>query len=404
MQVKAAEKEIGLDIHLPEGSPPVLRGDPRRLEQILLNLVGNAIKFTERGGVTLDVATTPSEGDKVRLRCEVHDTGIGMTEQERVRLFQPFTQANDSTTRRFGGTGLGLAISRQLVEAMGGTIGCTSQVGQGSRFCFEVELERGDAVIAKATMAAGLGELPPMRILVAEDAPLNRELIGDMLRRHGHEVTLTENGRECVERAACERYDLLLLDIQMPVMDGEQAIRRLRAMPGPNQATPAIALTANVVETDRKRYVAAGMNLCLSKPIAWAKLSAAMGELAGAGEVVAGEEPAAVAGAVDWGLVDEVFAAMPEQSAPYLRRAIVDVRAVTAELLENVGDRQAVGRLAHRLKGTAGSFGFALLATRAAAVEAAAKADGDFGALLPGLEEALGATARALEARLSKVA
>jgi PAS domain S-box-containing protein len=401
MQVKAAEKEIGLAIHLPEGSPPVLRGDPRRLEQVLFNLVGNAIKFTERGGVTLDVTTdVVDDGRKVRLRCEVRDTGIGISKEEQARLFTAFTQANETTTRRFGGTGLGLAICKQLVEAMGGTIGVESRPGAGSLFWFEVVLERGDAVVARA-MAAGLDELPPMRILVAEDAPLNRELIGDMLRRHGHEVVLTENGRECLEQAQRERFDLLLLDIQMPVMDGEQAIRQMRATPGPNQATPAIALTANVVEADRRRYLAAGMNLCLSKPIAWSKLSAAMAELTGAGPDTAAEAAPSAAGAIDWAFVDEVFAGMPEQSASYLARAIVDARAVAAELRRERHDHPAAARLAHRLKGTARSFGFVAIADRAERIEAAAKAaqGEEIERLLQALEAVLDATAQALEVR-----
>ncbi|MEK0082922.1 PAS domain S-box protein [Benzoatithermus flavus] len=396
MQVKASEKEIGLTFHVPEGSPPVLRGDPRRLEQILFNLVGNAIKFTERGGVTLDVTTQPTDDGRIRLRCEVRDTGIGISKEEQTRLFKAFSQANEATTRRFGGTGLGLAICKQLVEAMGGTIGVESQPGEGSTFWFEVILERGDAVVARA-MTTGLDELPSLRILVAEDAPLNRELIGDMLRRHGHEVVLTENGRECLERAAAERFDLLLLDIQMPVMDGEQAIRQLRATPGPNQATPAIALTANVVEADRRRYLAAGMNLCLSKPIAWAKLSAAMSELADAGGQPAAEVLRATGSAVDWGFVAEVFAGMPEQIASYLGRALLDARGVAAELREARHDLPRAARLAHRLKGTARSFGLVAIADRAEEIEKAAKTEQDLGKPLQALDEALDTTARALE-------
>ena len=279
---------------------------------------------------------------------------------------------------------------------MGGTIGVESQPGEGSTFWFEVILERGDAVVARA-MTTGLDELPSLRILVAEDAPLNRELIGDMLRRHGHEVVLTENGRECLERAAAERFDLLLLDIQMPVMDGEQAIRQLRATPGPNQATPAIALTANVVEADRRRYLAAGMNLCLSKPIAWAKLSAAMSELADAGGQPAAEVLRATGSAVDWGFVAEVFAGMPEQIASYLGRALLDARGVAAELREARHDLPRAARLAHRLKGTARSFGLVAIADRAEEIEKAAKTEQDLGKPLQALDEALDTTARALE-------
>jgi CheY-like chemotaxis protein len=280
---------------------------------------------------------------------------------------------------------------------MGGTIGVESRPGEGSTFWFEIGIERGDAIVAKA-MATGLDELPPLRILVAEDAPLNRELIGDMLRRHGHEVELTENGRQFLDRAVQERFDLLLLDIQMPVMDGEQAIRQLRAADGPNRATPAIALTANVVEADRRRYIAAGMNLCLSKPIAWAKLSSAMAELAGMGERPPAEAPRAAGNAVDWAFVAEVFAGMPEQSASYLGRAILDARAVAAEIRDAREDRPKAARLAHRLKGTARSFGLVAVADRAEEIEKAAKAEEDVERLLPGLDTALDATAAALEA------
>jgi signal transduction histidine kinase/DNA-binding response OmpR family regulator len=277
---QATERGLELGFVLDEHSPPVIRGDPTRLQQVLLNLVGNGLKFTHRGGVTVHL-THSMEGDgRVRFRFEVRDTGIGMTPEQVAGLFRPFTQADRSTVRRYGGSGLGLAISRRLVEAMGGAIGVESAPGQGSRFWFEAPFEVGDVVAVAERIALRPATVPPLRILLAEDIALNQEIITEMLRQYGHQVVVAANGAEAVELAARERFDLVLMDVQMPVMDGVEATRRIRRLPPPAGAVPVIALTANVMASEQARYLGAGMERCLTKPLVWPDLLAALAAVA----------------------------------------------------------------------------------------------------------------------------
>jgi signal transduction histidine kinase len=200
MTPQAAEKGLALELDTDEGLPPVLRGDPTRLRQVLFNLVGNALKFTHRGGIIVSVGHRPEDEEgRVRLRVEVRDTGIGIPKEKQAALFRPFVQAEGSTARVYGGSGLGLAISKRLVEAMGGAIGVESVPGVGSCFWFEAPLGVGDeAALAAAPEAADLAGVRPLRVLLAEDIELNRDLLGEMLGRHGHEVVFAEDGGEAV--------------------------------------------------------------------------------------------------------------------------------------------------------------------------------------------------------------
>jgi CheY-like chemotaxis protein len=278
--------ELRFDVLGSLGSMAV-KGDPTRLKQVLLNLVGNALKFTHRGGVTVTVGREERDGAGVRLRFAVRDTGIGIPEEMQAALFDAFVQAEGSTTRRYGGTGLGLAISKRLVEAMGGAIGVESAPGKGSLFWFEVPLEVGDAAVAAARVDLDPASVPPLRLLVAEDAEANRELLREMLGRHGHAVAFAANGAEAVGLAARERFDAVLMDVRMPVMDGVEATRRIRALPPPAGRVPIVRLTANVVASERERYLAAGMDACLAKPVDWGRLFAVLARL--------GEDPARAA-------------------------------------------------------------------------------------------------------------
>ncbi len=260
---------------------PRLKGDPDRLRQVLVNLIGNAIKFTHRGKVSLEIERLNSPGgDAERLRFAVIDTGIGIADEKRSLIFEPFRQANGSTTRTHGGTGLGLSISSRLIDLMGGTLTVESQFGQGSRFSFELTIPRAgdDAEASNQPLATHSNTLDSrsdspastehLRILVAEDDLFNQRVVRLMLGGHGHDVMLVGNGRQAVEAMHESLIDLVLMDVQMPELDGLQAtaaIRRQEA--GTGRHVPIIALTAHAQMEDRISCLAAGMDGFLTKPI-----------------------------------------------------------------------------------------------------------------------------------------
>ena len=272
----AHDKGLALTIDA-EGAPgPDLMGDPNRIRQILLNLVGNAVKFTERGGVTLTVAAV--DGYPGFVRFAVEDTGIGIAPERIGRLFQPFSQADTSMARRYGGSGLGLAICRRLVETMGGTISLDSILDGGSRFRFDIPLEPAPRPVVETAPETRV-EPSRLTLLVAEDVEINRDLIRAMLEARGHHLTMVCDGAEAVAAVSAHRFDAVLMDVQMPVMDGVEATRRIRALPGAGRNIPIIALTANVLTGARQSYVAAGMNACVDKPISWTELEQILGRL-----------------------------------------------------------------------------------------------------------------------------
>lgn len=251
--------------------------DPVRLRQTLFNLVGNAVKFTPQGSVSIRAATLGA-GSAQRLRVEVADTGVGISDQTRELLFQRFTQADASTTRRFGGTGLGLAITQRLAEMMDGAVSVTSSPGTGSTFCIEIAAPACEAVAEAAPMDQGV--LEGLSILVVEDNATNRTIAQRMLEAMGANVALAEDGEQGVIAATAGTFDLILMDIQMPGIDGVEATRRIRALPGPAASAPIIALTANVMAHQRSDYLAAGMSGVVGKPISPAALIAEISRLA----------------------------------------------------------------------------------------------------------------------------
>ncbi len=265
---QAADKSLELELDYRAGTPRAFRGDAVRIRQVLTNLVGNAIKFTAKGHVKITIGDTPADGN---IAISVQDTGIGISADRLDSIFEKFTQADASVTRRFGGTGLGLAISRQLVELMGGTLTVQSTPGQGSNFVASIPLEQ--------VLPELVPQVPQMpresrevwrfdaRILLVEDNPVNQKVALTVLERLGCRVDLAENGLIALERGAVERYDAILMDATMPELDGFEATRALRRAKGPNQHAPIIAMTALAMRGDRERCLEAGMDDYLQKPI-----------------------------------------------------------------------------------------------------------------------------------------
>ncbi|WP_169728364.1 ATP-binding protein [Geminicoccus roseus] len=269
--------DLGLDFYfeVEENLPEVVRGDPKRLRQVLLNLVGNALKFTNRGSVTVRVRHKLARDSAVELFVEVVDTGVGMSAQKVADLFQSFDLHGTSTKRSHGGIGLGLAISKRLIEAMGGQIGVTSTRGIGSCFWFQVTLELGSAPDAAPLDATAM---PPLRVLVVDDGAVNRKLVSQMLGRYGHQVTAARNGVEAVEMMVRGRFEMVLMDVQMPVMDGIEATRLIRDLPDPRNKVPVLGLTASILPEEYQRCRDAGMNDVLVKPVEWEQLFGAIAE------------------------------------------------------------------------------------------------------------------------------
>jgi signal transduction histidine kinase/CheY-like chemotaxis protein len=316
MRVRAAAKKLSFEIVYETSVPKIVSSDVLRLRQVLLNLVGNAIKFTESGGVSVRVAAEPDARGGPRLRFHVIDTGTGMTAAQAARLFSPFQQADASTTRRFGGTGLGLAISKRLAQLLGGDITATSELGKGSVFTLTLPAGPLEAVPmfdpAAATqdqtesVARGVStdrlssavSLAGLRVLLAEDGPDNQHLVTLFLERAGAQVIVVDNGLRAVQALSISGeatgplrdpppFDLLLLDMQMPEMDGYSAARRLRAL---GCRLPILALTAHSMEGDRGKCLAAGCDDYISKPLDRRKLLSLCARMARE-PIPAGAEP-----------------------------------------------------------------------------------------------------------------
>lgn len=278
LRPRAYAKDLHLESTKDEGVPEWLNGDPNRIRQILLNLTSNAIKFTERGAIRIIASHRALANDLVELRIEVTDSGIGISRDVQDRLFTPFTQADTSVSRKYGGTGLGLAICKQLCLTMGGAIGVDSGPGHGSRFWFTVQCERVKVPTVSAPplqpVIAAIGR--PLSILVAEDNRIIRALISKLLSKRGHRADLVCNGKEAVAAVQDKSYDIVLMDMQMPEMDGITAAMTIRSLPGPEREIPIVALTANALVGQRESCLAAGMNDYLSKPFEPADFYAAI--------------------------------------------------------------------------------------------------------------------------------
>ena len=266
LQPRAAQKDVRLGVAISPTACGWFRGDAMRLRQVLLNIAGNAVKFTDRGHVELDVTVPRALGDNAVLRFDVADTGIGIEPAAQAMLFQKFTQADVSINRRFGGTGLGLAIAKQLVELMGGTISFSITLGRGSLFSFEIPLERVPAPAEKHAEPAATLPQRALDVLIAEDNKVNQQVAQRILSKAGHRVDLADYGRQAVAAARVNEYDVILMDLQMPALDGIAAAREIRQLSGRAGQVPIIALTSHAMAGMREEVIAAGMDDYVSKP------------------------------------------------------------------------------------------------------------------------------------------
>jgi PAS domain S-box-containing protein len=284
----AARKGLTVSVKIDSDVPDVFRGDPIRLRQILFNLVGNAIKFTERGGVTVAVSLKPNRqnnSDVMVLQWSVHDTGIGLTPGQQAHLFKAYTQADTSIARRFGGTGLGLMICRQLVALMGGTIAVASVIGQGSTFAYTTNLlpaihrEVGTISLGPDQRSSG-EQVGPLRVLVADDNEINQVVACKFLQKLGCQVEVARTGREAVEAIGRTTYDVVLMDCEMPEMDGYEATREVRCHEeGMSKRLPIMALTGHTSDEETQKCLQAGMDRVLTKPVTLTVLRTHLQEL-----------------------------------------------------------------------------------------------------------------------------
>jgi signal transduction histidine kinase/DNA-binding NarL/FixJ family response regulator len=402
MRVRAAERKLQLVVKIEGLIPKTIRSDPTRLRQILINLTSNAIKFTDSGWVRVVARlATPMDDPCPKLAFEITDSGIGMSADQLGRLFQPFAQADTSTTRRFGGTGLGLSITRRLARELGGDVTVDSTPGRGSQFVVTVQtgslvgvelLERCTEALASLRAQSGPGIALHGRILLAEDGIDNRDLLSHYLRKAGAEVVLAENGRIACDLEASARqsgapFDLIILDMQMPELDGYGAASKLRAR---GFKGPIIALTAHAMADDREKCIRSGCSDYLSKPVDRARLIQTVARNLGTLKSAAPSEVEVAAAALEMAPspgqepVVESPAIKSEESAgtgedeelqQFLPRFVSRLPQQVAELQDLLRKEsiEQLGRAVHQIKGTAGMYGFGAISDVAARAEVIAK-------------------------------
>jgi signal transduction histidine kinase/DNA-binding NarL/FixJ family response regulator len=381
MGSRARERGNRLVLDMPQQlERPWVKTDPTRLRQIILNLMSNAAKFTSNGTVTLRLRELSGPNGMCILRIEVEDTGIGIDAAGRKKLFKPFSQVDASISRRFGGTGLGLTISKEIAERLGGEMGVESEPGKGSIFWLQMRVEPTEApdIVAPNERPTGLSSLATLKVLLVEDNKINQQIAVRFLDRLGQKADIACNGVEAIDAAAGQRYDVILMDMQMPVMDGIQAARAIRGAEGPNQTTPIIAMTANASDEDREACREAGMNGFESKPITLARLHAVLSgsqlqpSAAGAAHIqkhevqsfpaMPGVDPARKAELID-ALGPEIF---DELVASFFH----DAEALVADYAAAIAaeDETAADKALHTLKGAAANVGFKSVAETAQAL------------------------------------
>ncbi len=380
--------------------PALVRGDAVRIQQILSNLLSNAVKFTEQGQISLSLGAEHADDGRVRYRFAVADTGIGLEPGQIVNLFEPFTQADVSTSRRYGGTGLGLAISRRLVQAMGGEIAVRSCAGRGSTFSFDLLLTPGEAALPAAAPAIDAAAAHSLDLLIAEDNPVNQMLIAAIVRRMGHRVTLAENGREAVEAAAGRSFDAILMDMQMPELDGLAATRAIRSSDGPCAAIPILALTADASAERRRFYDGAGLTDFLTKPIDRTALAVRLARIVPQRAPANRSYPVTPSPIVLEAMrIDELHGMLGRLRLDALLGLLIDeCRVRPARLRAGLarGELMAIRAEAHSIKGAAISIGATALSEAARQLEAIATLSAA-GPLIVALETVADATLAAAQ-------
>jgi CheY-like chemotaxis protein len=415
----ASAKGLVLTISLGDDGPGVVVGDPSRLKQVIVNLIGNAIKFTAGGAIRVKAAVEANDGGIAQLRVEVSDTGVGIEQEAMAGLFTPFAQADASITRKFGGTGLGLAISRRLVELMEGKIGAESKVGAGSTFWFTARLPvASDADLPTPSGAssdpASLTLLREsragLRILVVEDSPVNQAVASAMLERLGFQSTIAASGTDALQVAFRHELAAILMDCHLPGMDGYEVTAEIRRREAGATRIPIIAMTADALPATRQRCLDAGMDDYLSKPVSLAALNTVLSGWIDAGQPSRSAPPAPIeapAVGVVGGAIDHATIAELQEAQDGLLDVLIDMFASEGpEQLDDVrqalyrSDLPEAARAIHTLKGGAGTIGARELANVCREVEKIAK-DGDREAvmeLLPTLDRELTRAVTALMA------
>jgi signal transduction histidine kinase/CheY-like chemotaxis protein/HPt (histidine-containing phosphotransfer) domain-containing protein len=371
----ARQKGLRLGCTVDAATPARLTGDPTRLRQILLNLLSNAVKFTEAGSIHATIRLVEMADEQALVRFEVSDSGIGMDVQTQERLFQPFTQADSSTARRYGGTGLGLAISKQLAELMGGEIGVDSTVGDGSTFWFTARLATAAAPAHVAQQDdtprghAGVTTDQPIRLLVIDDSPINRQVAHGLIAALGHQADLVESGPDAIAATAQRQYTLIFMDCRMPGMDGFETTRRIRAQEDGSQRVPIVAMTADARPETRTRCLDAGMDDFVTKPVRRGDLDLVLRRWLPSLAVPAPAETVAVPAAaddseiIDADALDTLREFSETQGPTFVRECIDMFLAEVSHLparLNDAAGRDAwneIARLAHRTRGDAMTVG-----------------------------------------------
>jgi PAS domain S-box-containing protein len=384
LRVRAKQKNISLDYDWNGELPETIANDPTRLRQVITNIVGNAIKFTEKGSVKV-VASHIDDDGVSKLAIEITDSGIGIQSDSVNNLFQPFSQADTSITRRFGGTGLGLAISRQLAEAMGGSIAVSSEYGKGSTFIITIETGPLDGIVMLEAKPIGLHEnadeektlrLPALRVLSVDDGESNQKLISVVLHRAGVlEVEQARNGRDGLQKALSGKYDVVLMDMQMPIMDGYTAVTELRKS---GSKVPVVALTAHAMKGEEEKCLAAGCTAFCPKPIEVDLLLRKIAEVTGSSAQVSAITPVAPKAAVRRSWQGPMESTLPTHDADFREVVVEFVDRLQSQLNEmqsacETGELDRVASLAHWLKGSGGTAGFDAFTIPARRLEQMAK-------------------------------